>query len=127
MTACVSRLRIAENVRIEVDALTLLQDSLGYDGSQDVIERAVVEVAERMGAVEQALMLGDLDGLRRSARMLASIGEQLGLQALADVAQAAIDCAIVGNMNALHAVTGRLIRIGDASLAAAIEGATLPG
>jgi hypothetical protein len=127
MTACVSRLRIAENVCIEVEALTLLQESLGYDGSQDVIERAVVEVAERMGAVEQALMLGDLDGLRRSARMLGSIGEQLGFQALADVAQAAIDCAIAGNMNALHAVTERLIRIGDASLAAAIEGATLPG
>lgn len=127
MTACVSRLRIAENVYIEIEALTLLQDSLGYDGSQDVIERAVVEVAEHMGAVEQALMLGDLDSLCRSARMLGSIGEQLGFQALADVASNAIDCANEQNMNALYAVTERLIRVGDASLAAAIEGATLPG
>lgn len=52
MIGYIPRLRIAENVCIQVEALNILQDSLGYNGSQHVIERAVVKVAERMGAVE---------------------------------------------------------------------------
>jgi hypothetical protein len=123
----VSRLRIAENVNIHVEALNILQDSLGYTGSQDVIERAVVEVAERMGGVEQALMLGDLEGLRRSARSLGVIGEQLGFLLLSRVAQDVINCSEKPNSPALHAVTERLVRVGDASLAAAIDTASLPG
>ncbi len=126
MTVDVSRLRIAENVRIQFEALNILQSSLGEEGSQDVIERAVVEVAERMGAVEQSLLLGDYDKLCRSARSLGSIGEQLGFLLLAKVAQDAMICAERHDLNALHAVTERLIRVGDASLAAAIDGATLP-
>jgi len=123
----ISRLRIAESVCIQTDALNVFQDALGDDGSHDVIERAVVEVAERMGAVEQALLLGDLDGLKVSAENLGAMGEQLGFLLLARVAQDALACAERSDLNALHAVTERLIRVGDASLAAAIEGATLPG
>lgn len=122
----VSRLQIAENVCIQVEALNLLQDGLGRDGSQDAIERAVVEVVERMGSVEQSLLLGDLDRLRRAARSLGSIGEQLGFLLLAKVAENAIECADRQDMNALHAVIERLVRVGDASLAAATERAALP-
>ncbi len=122
----VSRLRIAEDVCIQPEALTILQSSLDDDGSHDVIERAVIEVAERMGMVEQALMLGDLDKLRECVHGLGEIGDQLGFLLLARVAQDAIICADRGDMNALHAVTERLIRIGDASLAAAIDGVSLP-
>ncbi|NOX40434.1 MAG: hypothetical protein GXP05_07940 [Alphaproteobacteria bacterium] len=122
----VSRLRIAEDVCIQPEALTILQSSLDDDGSHDVIERAVIEVAERMGMVEQALMLGDLDKLRKSARGLGAIGEQLGFLLLARVAEDVIICAERNDVSALHSVTERLIRIGDASLAAAIDGATLP-
>ena len=114
----VSRLLVAENVRIQGEALNLLQRNLGTDGSQNVIERAVVEVAERMGAVEQALLDSDFDMLRKSARSLGSIGEQLGLLLMTKVAQ---------DMCALHAVVERLMRVGDASLAAVIYGASLPG
>lgn len=127
MVGLVTRLQIAENVRIQVDALSILQDSLGPVGSQDVIERAVVEVAERMSTIEQSLMIGDAQSLRRAARSLASIGAQLGLILLAKVADDAIYCSECQDDIALHAVISRLIRVGDASLAAAIEGAAIPG
>jgi len=123
----VSRLLVAENVRIQGEALNLLQRNLGTDGSQNVIERAVVEVAERMGAVEQALLDSDFDMLRKSARSLGSIGEQLGLLLMTKVAQDAVICAERQDMCALHAVVERLMRVGDASLAAVIDGASLPG
>lgn len=126
MTGLVARLEIAENVCIQTEALTLLRDCLGFDGSQDVIEKAVIEVAERLSAVEKSLLLGDIQNLKRAARSLGSIGEQLGFLLMAKVAQDAINCADQQNSNALHAVTERLMRVGDASLTAAIDGATLP-
>lgn len=122
MNADVARLQIAEDVCIQPEALNILQAGLGHEGTQDVIERAVVEVAERMGSVERALMHRDMDRLRRSARSLAAIGDQLGFQVLSNVAQDAIKCAERRDLTALHAVTERLIRVGDASLAAAIDG-----
>jgi hypothetical protein len=122
----VSRLRIAENVYIQPEALTIFQSGFGDDGAHDLVERAVIDVAERMGLVEQALVQGDLDQLRDSAHGLGKIGEQLGFLLLARVADDVIICAERGDISAIHSVTERLIRVGDASLAAAIDGATLP-
>lgn len=122
----VSRLELSEPVRIHTESLCLLQSTLGVAGSQDVIERAIVEVAERIGQIEQCLQLGDLDQMRRLSRGLAAISEQLGLTKLAQVASDAIQCANRSDMVSLHAVTQRLIRVGDASLAAAIDGAVPP-
>lgn len=122
----VSRLNISEPVRIQTESLCLLQSTLGEVGSQDVIERAIVEVAERIGQIEQCLQLVDLDQLRRISRGLAAISAQLGLTQLAQVATDAIQCAERNDLVSLHAVTQRLIRVGDASLAAAIDGAVPP-
>lgn len=122
----VSRLQISESVRVQTDALALLQASLGYEDSEDAIERAVVEVAERMGAVEQALHLEDYERLLQSARGLGAIGEQLGFSILSEVAEDVAKCAERLDLPALHAVSERLIRVGDASLTAAIEEVSLP-
>jgi hypothetical protein len=127
MTSDVSRLRVVEKVCIHGEALHVLQSGLGHDGCAEVIERAVVAVAEHLGTIEQALHLGDTTGLQKSARALASIGEQLGFLALARVSGDAINCADRQDRTALHAVIGRLMRVGDASLAEVIEAAALPG
>jgi len=126
MKSCVSRLEISEQVSVHADSLRLLQSSLGNVATQDVIERAIVEVAERIGGIEQALLLGDHEMLRKTARGLSTISEQLGLLALAKVAQDMISCTDKNDYNAMHAVKHRLVRVGDASLAATIESAVLP-
>ena len=122
----VSHLKISEKISLHAESFRLLQNSLGDVASQDVIERAIVEVAERIGSIEQSLLLSDLEHLRKTARGLAAISQQLGLLALARVAQDAVSCIDKPDINALHAVTHRLVRVGDASLAAAIDGAALP-
>jgi len=122
----VARLNISENVCIHADSLRLLQSSLGSAASQDVIERAIIEVAERINGVEQASMIGDSGLLRKTARGLSAISTQLGLLELARVAQDVVSCSDRADLCALSAVTNRLVRVGDASLAAAIEGATPP-
>lgn len=122
----VARLRIAEDVRIKVDALSLLQGGQTADGTHDALERAVVEVAERMGAVEQAMQMGNLASLVTAAAGLGDLGEQLGFVLLTRVARDTVICAERRDLNAVHAVSERLIRVGDATLAAAIDGATMP-
>ena len=122
----IARLRIAEDVRIQMDALCMLQTGQTADGAHDALEWAVVEVAEHMGAVEQALQVGNLANLTTAAAGLDTVGEKLGFVLLARVARDAVTCARRGDMNALHAVAERLIRVGDATLAAAIDGATMP-
>lgn len=123
----ISRLRIAEQVEISKEALALLHSSLGAGPSQQVIERATVEVAERLYRIETALVLGDFDKLRKNLRGLRSIGEQLGFNLLSVVAGDATRCINAEDMIALAAVIGRLIRVGDASLAAAIDNDCLRG
>ncbi len=126
MNVLVSRLRIEEDVQIQSEVLNVFQTGLGQDETQDVIERAVVEVAQHMGVIEQSLMHQDLDRLRQSAGQLAAISDQLGFSVLTTVSGDAIKCANRCDMTALHAVVERLIRVGDASLAVAIDGAFPP-
>ena len=117
----VSHLRIAEDVRIEAEAFHLLQSSLGRDASESVVERVVVEIAEKLGEAERAHAIADHDALTRTARALGAISEQLGFRLLAQVAQDLRHCTARRDAAALAAVLGRLLRVGDASLAAAIE------
>ncbi|MFQ5437650.1 MAG: hypothetical protein ACE5DK_02350 [Paracoccaceae bacterium] len=126
MALKVSRLRIAEEVCINSNALNLLRAGLEGDETHDVVEHAVIEVARFMGAIEQAVDTENLDHLTDAAEGLSLIGERMGFLVLARVAQDAIACAERRDLNALHAVAERLIRVGDASLAAAIDGAMLP-
>jgi hypothetical protein len=116
----VSHLRIAEDIRIEAEAFHLLQASLGRDASESVVERVVVEIAEKLGEAERAYAIADHDALTRTARALGAISEQLGFRLLAQVAQDLRHCAARRDGVALASVLGRLMRVGDASLAAAI-------
>jgi hypothetical protein len=126
MTDAIRRLQIAETAKIDTGALILLQQSLGVRGSEDVIERAVICVAENMGVVEQALITGDLPGMEAAAHNLVEVGEQMGFNLLATVARDLTFCTGRQDTAAQHAVAERLMRVGDASLVAAIEGAVLP-
>lgn len=118
----VSLLDLSEPVRIGADAFRELQASLGPEGSSAVVERVVIDIAEKIGLAERALAADDLATLAQVARRLAAISQQLGLGLLAQVAADARACAERGDRVALHAVTGRLLRVGDASLTMAMDG-----
>ena len=118
----VLKLTIPEQVEIEDACLQVLQVNLGDKTSQAVVERAVVEVAQRIGAVELALQVGDFEGLHKAARGVTAIGAQMGLTDLAKVSQDVMVCNGKRDFIALHAVIQRLVRLRDASLTAAING-----
>ncbi|MCB1367815.1 MAG: hypothetical protein KDK00_08640 [Rhodobacteraceae bacterium] len=123
----VVRLHMAENIYIHRDAIELIRANLGPAASNEVIGRAAGDIADTLITVEHALCLGDTGQLRRALRHLRSVGEQLGLLQLARVADDALAMAERGNAVALHAIVGRLMRLGDASLDAVIRSAGMDG
>ncbi|OWU76164.1 hypothetical protein ATO3_07005 [Marinibacterium profundimaris] len=91
---------------------------LGEAGAEDVVCRAIEELAVRLSHCERLWRRDDLDGLRKCARSLIAIAEQVGMNSLArvagDVTQAIDACDGV----ATSATLTRLIRIGARSLTA---------
>ena len=116
-----------ETVRLDPDRLTTLYAQLGEDGAEDVICRAMEELAVRLTYAERMYRSGQTGDLRKSVRSMAAIAEQIGMNLLARVARdvtAPIDPA---DDNELAAPLARLLRIGERSLSAVWEMRDLSG
>ena len=108
----------AENVRLDPDKLGELYAQLGEAGAEDVVCRAMEELALRMSHCDRLYQASNWLELRKNCRSLIAIAEQVGLQKLANVAGDVI-CAIDQNSHvAIGATLTRLIRIGERSLTA---------
>lgn len=120
MTNVVSKLKPCEVVQIQPTAV-----SAQGDRQDDMVERLVVDVAECLGSIETAMASGDLKNTALVAKSLGIIADRAGLILLARVAGDVLKCSQRADPFALAAVVDRLERVGDASLAAAIDGACL--
>jgi len=127
MKAKVAQLRLSEQVAVQPELMLILQSQLGSEKSQEILENAIVEVANKMGQVERALMLGDMELIGKTAKMLDALACDLGFLEMSRVASDLQACAANDDKVSLHAVAERMLRLGDASLTALIEGAELPG
>ncbi|SLN45621.1 hypothetical protein PEL8287_02347 [Roseovarius litorisediminis] len=105
-----------ERVQLDPGRLKELYFQLGEAGAEDVVCRALEELAARLSHTERCYREMRLRDMRKSARSLIAIADQVGMQMLAQVAgdvTASIDC---GDQTALAATLSRLIRIGEGSL-----------
>lgn len=107
-----------ERVRLDPDKLTALYVQLGAAGAENVVCRAMEELAIRMADLPGLLRSGDYVKLGKTARSLVGIADQIGMGSLARVARDVSDCAHREDLPALAATLARLGRIGDRSLAA---------
>jgi hypothetical protein len=107
-----------ESVRLNPDTLCDLYDQMGEAGAEDVICRAIEELAVRLTHCERSLRTCDLSALAKSARSLIAIAEQVGMTALARAADHVRDAAQSGDRVASASTLFRLIRIGERSLTA---------
>ncbi len=107
-----------EKVWLDSDRLAELYVQLGEAGAQDVVCRAMEELAVRLARVDEAFRTYKLAVLRKSTKGLIGIAEQVGMQRLADVARDVCKCADGPDPVALGATMARLQRIGDRSLTA---------
>jgi hypothetical protein len=111
-------LRREESVRVDPDRLGALYMQLGEHGAEDVVCRAVEELAVRLTDCERLWRASDLAGLSKSARTVAAISEQVGMTALARVAGDVSATAGTFDAVAQAATLGRMMRVGERSLTA---------
>jgi hypothetical protein len=107
-----------ENVRLDPDRLGALYRQLGEAAAEDVVCRAIEELAVRLAHCERLWRQQDFYGLRKTTRSLIAISDQIGMTALARVAQDITDVIDNGDTAAMGATLFRLLRIGERSLTA---------
>lgn len=113
----VTRLEQTESVRLDPDRLEELFVRLGHRAAEDVVSRALQELSARLGQLEGLHRRTETDEMRRYARSMGAIADQLGMPALARVARDVAACSQRGDAVALAATMARLGRVGEVSLA----------
>ncbi len=112
----ITLLRQNEVVHVNPDRLAELYNQLGESGAEDVICRALEELAARLSKTETSFREKRYHDMRKSARSLVAIAEQIGMSLLAQVALDVTFCVDAGDTTALAATMARLLRIGERSL-----------
>ncbi|MEO0391199.1 MAG: hypothetical protein AAF218_09705 [Pseudomonadota bacterium] len=114
----ITQLQHCEAVQVDHDRLGELYLQLGEHSAEDVVCRAMEEVSMRMTHCERYYRKGDMTNLRKSVRSMIAIGEQIGMLAVARVAQDVVVCIDRADPIALGATLARLMRAGEGSLSA---------
>lgn len=108
----------SENIRLDPDRLGSLYRQLGETGAEDVVCRAIEELAVRLSHCERLWRQQDWDKLRKCARSLVAIADQIGMTTLARVAGDVTQTVDASDSAAISATLYRLLRIGERSLTA---------
>ena len=118
MMQVVTDLRLVEVVHVDPGQLETLYTDLGPRNAEEVVCRAMEELALRLNQCERQYRRGAISDLRKSARSLIAISEQIGMGRVARVARDVIDTIDRDDAVALAACLSRLIRTGEGSLTA---------
>jgi hypothetical protein len=114
----VLKIRLKETVHVDQDKLGALYAQLGEVAAEDVVCRAMEELALRLSHCSRMHTAGQWGELRKCARSLIAISEQIGMLVLARVARDVIETLDGRDTPALAATLARLLRIGEQSLTA---------
>ncbi len=114
----VCMLKHEDDVKFNPERLDQIFLQLGDQGALNVVCRAVEELAERLSVLETEFSQGRLINVRKIAKGLVGIADQIGMQGLAQVAGDVRQCVERQDSVALAATVSRLLRIGDISLSA---------
>ena len=114
----VLKIRLNETVHVDQDKLGALYAELGENAAEDVVCRAMEELAVRLSHCSRLHSAGKADELRKCVRSLIAISDQIGMLVLARVAHDVIETLDANDGPAIAATLARLLRIGEQSLTA---------
>lgn len=109
-------LHIEDEIGLDPERLGALYCQLGDRGAEDVVCRAMEELAVRLAELDALFRARKFAEAARLARSLIAIAEQIGMVGLARVAGDVAHCARGEDVPALAATLARLGRIADRSL-----------
>ena len=117
MSGNITVLRPKERVRLDAEPIAAMYRDLGTSAAEQVVTRALGELALTMAALAEQVRARDLTDLHRQLRRLQHMAEHLGMVSLGLIAAEVRVCIDNGDATAFTAVWGRLIRIAERSLA----------
>lgn len=109
-------LKQQEQSGLDPDILEQLYYQLGDRYAEDIVCRALEELAVRLSYTARCHREDRMGDMRKSARSLTKIAEQIGMQGLTKVAADVVDCIDKGDSIGLAATAARLLRMGECSL-----------
>ncbi len=114
----VTRMLPRESARLDAEQLEKLYVTLGEVEADNVLSRAMEEMAIRIKQGETLYEAGSPVELANTMRSLVRIADQVGLNTVSRVASDVLICLERGDWIALGATFARLIRCSDQSLTA---------
>jgi hypothetical protein len=111
-------LTVKERVRQDSEPIATIYRNLGTNSAEQVVTRALGELALTMAGLAAQVREHELRDLSRQLRRLQRMAESLGMVSLALVASDVKTCLDSGDVTAFSAVWARLVRIAERSLAA---------
>jgi hypothetical protein len=114
----VVKIRLSEQIQLDQVRLGTLYAQLGATGADNVVCRAMEELAVRMAQCDTLWRAQNRVQLRKHARSLIAIADQIGMHRLAQVAQDVTTCIDANDEIATAATLSRMLRIGERSLSA---------
>lgn len=109
-------LAMKEPARLDADKLEELYDQLGDAAAEDVVCRAMEELAVKLSQAERLFRAGQMAEMRKCVRALSAIATQVGMSMLTHIGRDVIACIDACDDTALAAVHQRLLRAGESSL-----------
>jgi hypothetical protein len=113
----VTALRPREVVCQDVEAIAVVYRNLGAPVAEQMVTRALGELAITMAGIAEKVQAQELRDLARQLRRLGRLAGDLGLVSLARVASDARICLERADGTAFSAVWARLLRVAERSLA----------
>lgn len=114
----IATLRPREVVRQDVEAIAVIYRNLGAPVAEQMVTRALGELALTMAGIAEKVRAQELRDLARQLGRLGRLAADLGLLTLAAVAGDAKTCLERAESTAFAAVWARLLRVAERSLAA---------
>ncbi|MFZ1469722.1 MAG: hypothetical protein WAT09_12205 [Paracoccaceae bacterium] len=110
-------LRPRERVRQDGEAIALIYRNLGTTVAEQMVTRALGELALAMAGIAAQVKEHQLTDLARQIKRLQRMAENLGMISLGQVSQDARACLERCDSTAFSAVWARLLRVAERSLA----------
>jgi hypothetical protein len=107
-----------ESARLDADQLEKLYTSLGEVEADNVLSRAMEEMAIRIKQSEKLYDAGASEEMRRTICSLIMIADQVGMNTVSRVSGDVLICLDRGDWISLGATFARLVRSSDQSLTA---------
>jgi hypothetical protein len=116
MTAVIMALRPKDRVRQDSEPVALMYRTMGTQAAEEVVNRALAELALTMAGLVRQVRAHDLTDLSRQLRRLSRMSDQLGMVSLGVVANDVRDCLERPADVAFAAVWARFMRVAECSL-----------